>query len=73
MDTILRWEYKVETLGSAFSTPKDEEIEETLNEWGEQGWEIISVFQSSSGSPKIRIVAKRPLSERERRRRSMPV
>ena len=73
METFIRWEYKVETLGSVFSNPKDDEIEESLNEWGEQGWEIIGVYQSSSGSPKTRIVAKRPLSERERRRRSMPV
>lgn len=72
MDTILRWEYRVESLGSAFSHPKDEEIEEKLNEWGEDGWEIIDV-SPPFGSTKIRIVAKRPLSERERRRRSMPV
>jgi len=72
MDTILRWEYKVESIGSAFSHPKDEEIEGMLNEWGEEGWEIINVIQTS-GSPKSVIVAKRPLSERERRRRSMPV
>ena len=64
------WEYRVQTIGSMFGT-KDELIQATLDEWGEQGWEAINVF-TPEGSGKITIVAKRPLTESVRRRRSMP-
>ena len=64
------WEYRVETIGSMFGT-KDENIEATLNEWGEDGWEAINVY-TPEGSGKVTIVAKRPLTERARRQRSMP-
>ncbi|NUQ83306.1 MAG: hypothetical protein HUU11_01215 [Anaerolineales bacterium] len=57
-------------MGSIFGT-KDELIQATLDEWGEEGWEAINVF-TPEGSGKITIVAKRPLTERVRRRRSMP-
>lgn len=65
-----QWEYRVQTIGSVFGT-KDEQIEATLDEWGSEGWEAINVF-TPSGSGKITIVAKRPLTERARRIRSMP-
>jgi hypothetical protein len=65
-----QWEYRVLTIGSTFGT-KDELIEETLNEWGEEGWETINVY-TPSGSGKVTLVAKRPLTDRERRWRSMP-
>lgn len=65
-----QWEYRVQTIGGLFGT-KDELIQETLNEWGTDGWEAINVF-TPEGSGKISIVAKRPLTERARRRRSMP-
>jgi hypothetical protein len=42
-----------------------------LNEWGVQGWELAHVY-TPSGSSKVTIVAKRPLTERTRRQRSMP-
>jgi hypothetical protein len=64
------WEYRVQTIGSVFGT-KDEVIEKALDEWGEEGWEAISVY-TPYGSGKITIVAKRPLTDRVRRRRSMP-
>ena len=69
-DETKQWEYRVLTIGSAFGT-KDEQIEATLNEWGMEGWEAINVY-TPSGSGKVTIVAKRPLTERARRRRSMP-
>ena len=68
-DKIL-WEYRVKTIGNLFGT-KDENIEATLNEWGEQGWEAICVY-TPEGSGKVTIVAKRPLSDAVRRQRSMP-
>jgi len=69
-DEVKQWEYRVQTIGSAFGT-KDEFIQATLDEWGEEGWETVNVF-TPSGSGKITIVAKRPLTERARRMRSMP-
>jgi hypothetical protein len=64
------WEYRVQTIGGVFGT-KDEHIQATLDEWGMEGWEAINVF-TPEGSGKITIVAKRPLTERARRMRSMP-
>ena len=69
-DEVKQWEYRVQTIGSMFGT-KDEQIEATLDTWGEEGWEAISVY-TPYGSGKITIVAKRPLTDRARRRRSMP-
>ena len=69
-DEYKQWEYRVQTIGSLFGT-KDELIQSTLDEWGEEGWEAINVF-TPENSGKITIVAKRPLTERARRMRSMP-
>ena len=69
-DEIKQWEYRVQTIGSAFGT-KDENIQATLDEWGAEGWEAINVYTPSQ-SGKVTIVAKRPLTERVRRMRSMP-
>ncbi len=69
-DEIKQWEYRVQTIGSIFGT-KDEAIQETLNDWGTEGWEAINVY-TPYGSGKITIVAKRPLSDRARRMRSLP-
>ncbi|MBF8285711.1 MAG: hypothetical protein HW378_4626 [Anaerolineales bacterium] len=65
-----QWEYRVLTIGSLFGT-KDERIEETLNEWGAEGWEAVSVY-TPEGSGKVTLVAKRPLTEAVRRRHSWP-
>ncbi len=64
-----QWEYRVETIGSVFGT-KDEHIQAILNNWGEDGWEAINVY-TPYGSGKITLVAKRPLSDRVRRMRSI--
>jgi hypothetical protein len=66
----VQWEYRVKTIGGNFGT-KDENIEATLNEWGEEGWEAVSVYTPSQ-SGKVTMVAKRPLSIAARRLRSMP-
>ncbi len=65
-----KWEYRVLTIGSVFGT-KDEQIETTLDEWGEEGWEAVSVYTPSNGA-KVTIVAKRPLTRSARRSRNMP-
>lgn len=70
-EDMKQWEYRVQTIGSLFGT-KDEQIQATLNEWGSEGWEAINVF-TPEGSGKITIVAKRLLTDRARRLRSMPM
>ena len=69
-DEFKQWEYRVQTIGSMFGT-KDEDIQGTLDEWGSEGWEAVSVY-NPYGAGNITIVAKRSLSERTRRARSMP-
>lgn len=69
-EEIKQWEYRVQTIGSIFGT-KDEAISVLLNEWGEEGWEAVSVYTPSQ-SGKVTIVAKRPLTTATRRFRSMP-
>ena len=69
-EEIKQWEYRVQTIGNIFGT-KDELIQDTLDEWGEDGWEAINVF-TPEGSGKITMVAKRPLTDRVRRMRNMP-
>ena len=68
-DKIL-WEYIVQTLGTTFHAPKNEELQAMLNSLGEQGWEIFSVI-NMEGS-KVRVVAKRSLTTPVRRRSSWP-
>ena len=68
MNTIARWEYRVVKLGSGLRQLNDEQIEAALNEMGEDGWEVISVLVTDNTvHPKV--VAKRPLTERNRRLR----
>ncbi len=70
MAETIQWEYRVQTIGSVFGT-KDENIEASLNEWGEEGWEAINVY-TPEGSGKVTMVAKRALTDRVRRQRSIP-
>jgi len=70
MTDQISWEYRARTIGGSFGT-KDEQIEDVLNEWGEDGWEAVSVY-TPSGSGKVTLVAKRPLTDTARRERSMP-
>lgn len=69
-DENKQWEYRVQTIGSIFGT-KDEAIESALNEWGEEGWEAVSVY-TPENSGKVTMVAKRLLTRSTRRERSMP-
>lgn len=66
------WEYRVISLGGWWRGPSDEALEEALNELGAEGWEIISVMAQDYSNSKVRVVAKRPLTDRARRRRSLP-
>lgn len=69
-EEITQWEYRAQTIGSIFGT-KDELIQATLDDWGSEGWEAIAVY-TPYGSGKVTIVAKRPLTDRRRRLRSLP-
>jgi len=70
MAETLQWEYRVLTIGGVFGT-KDEQIEDTLNDCGLEGWDAIHVYTPSQ-SGKVTIVAKRPLTAAGRRRSSWP-
>lgn len=66
-----KWEYRVQTIGSFLLGTKDENIEATLNEWGDQGWEVTHVYNPSE-SGNVTLVAKRPLIRETSRHRSRP-
>jgi hypothetical protein len=66
-----KWEYRLRTFGSGLRGPKDDEVEEELNVWGEEGWEVVAI-RSHENSYKMTVVAKRPLTTAARRRRSLP-
>jgi len=70
-EDIKQWEYRVQTVGAFFSGVKAEELEELLNEWGEDGWEVVSTHIIENAN-KINVIAKRPLTDRVRRERSRP-
>jgi len=70
-DEAQRWEYRVETVGSLWSGVKAEVLEDLLNTWGEDGWEVVSTHILENMN-KINVIAKRPLTSRTRRQRSLP-
>ena len=70
-EDIKQWEYRVQTVGGFFTGVRAEELEELLNEWGEDGWEVVSTHIIENAN-KINVIAKRPLTDRTRRERSRP-
>ena len=70
-EKIKQWEYLVHNLGSVLKSPKEEELGELLDEWGEDGWELISAFRGEN-SNRLTLIAKRPLTTTSRRQRSIP-
>jgi len=71
MTEFNQWEYRVQSVGGFFSGVKAEELEDLLNEWGQDGWEVVSTHIIENAN-KINVIAKRPLTLRSRRERSMP-
>lgn len=63
------WEYRVQRFGSMLREPKEEDLEAVLDDWGAEGWEVVSTAVDSG---KVLVIAKRPLTLATRRRRSMP-
>jgi hypothetical protein len=72
MDEYTKWEYRVRTIGAMFRGARDEELEATLNDWGMDGWEVISA-RGIENTSKVVVVAKRPLTAAARRRHTFPV
>jgi len=70
-DEMQQWEYRVQTVGAFWTGVKADVLEQLLNEWGEDGWEVVSTHILENMN-KINVIAKRPLTDRARRRRSMP-
>lgn len=66
-----QWEYRVQTVGGFWSGVKADELEQLLNEWGDEGWEVVSTHIIENAN-KINVIAKRPLTSTTRRFRSMP-
>jgi hypothetical protein len=66
-----QWEYHIEVLGSVFRSPKPEQIETSLNEIGDEGWEVVSLTQLNN-SNKIWVTMRRPLTPAIHRNRSRP-
>lgn len=46
----MKWEYKTVSLGEFVNKNKTLNIAETLNEYGAQGWELVSIFEPKAQS-----------------------
>jgi len=71
MSETNQWEYRVQTFGSFFKGVRDGELEELLDQWGEEGWEVVG-FRSIENTNQAQLIARRPLTSERRRWRSMP-
>jgi hypothetical protein len=69
MTEKIQWEYHAFSVGSFWSAPSDEQIEDALNEVGQEGWELVSTFPAHNSS-KVTFVARRPLTHTTRRQRA---
>jgi hypothetical protein len=70
-EEMQKWEYRVQTVGGFFKGVPADELEELLNEWGVDGWEVVSTHVIENAN-KINVIAKRPLTRAALRMRSMP-
>ena len=70
-EEMKQWEYRVQTIGSFWGGVKADELQALLNDWGEEGWEVVSTHIKENEN-KINVIAKRPLTRETLRRRSMP-
>ena len=71
MSELNQWEYHVLTVGGFFKGVKDDEFEALLNQFGEEGWEVVG-FRSVENTNQGQVILKRPLDRTARRWRSMP-
>lgn len=71
MSELNQWEYCVKTFGTFFKGVRDQELETELNQWGEEGWEVVA-FRAIENTNQAQVIAKRPMDRTTRRWRSMP-
>jgi hypothetical protein len=67
----IKWDYRVSSFGTFWNGPNDEEIEAALREWGQEGWEVVALTKIEN-SNKVRVVAKRMLSNPAQRKQGWP-
>lgn len=68
MDELINWEYRVKSFGNAWKSAKPEEINEELDQWGAEGWEVVSSSINPGGS--VLVIAKRLLTDDNKRRKT---
>ena len=61
---MAKWEYKVLKEGIGLKGVKAEEVEEELNLWGEEGWELVAIERQQNS---WLAVLKRPVGTPRRR------
>jgi hypothetical protein len=71
MTETVQWEYRVQTVGSFWKGVRDAEFTVFLNEWGQEGWEVVG-FRAVENSNQAQVIAKRLLTAANRRRSSWP-
>lgn len=71
MEDIVQWEYRVQSFGTIWRSLSDEDLEAILDDWGADGWEVLSCYQAQ-GSNKVRVIARRHLAAARKRRRNWP-
>jgi hypothetical protein len=71
MSETLQWEYRVQTVGSFWKGVNDGDFTALLNEWGQEGWEVVG-FRAIEHRNKAQVIAKRPLTASARRRSTWP-
>ena len=72
MEEYPKWEYRVQTFGGVLRETKDQKLQDTLNEWGVEGWEVVSAI-APDNSNAVRVIAKRVLTSRALRERTRPI
>ena len=71
MSETTQWEYRVKSFGSFFQGVRDDLLEAELNQWGEEGWEVVG-FRMIENTNRSQVIAQRPLARDVRRQRSIP-
>jgi hypothetical protein len=62
------WEYTAEILGNIWRGPSEEEMEGLLNAAAQEGWELASAFNMSTGN-RVMVILRRETRPKSRRRR----
>ena len=55
---MAEWKYRIKHIERKPETDLDAQIEEILQEQGEQGWELVQVLQETPNTPDCRLIFK---------------